>query len=95
MKFQAPLASQSRPREYVEKRNQELPGEVHRTSFFLHESAMQAASLAATQFGSQNSQIYLGMKFVIVVLSRAQLFATPRTEARWGPLSRGLSRREY
>ena len=56
---------------------------------------MQAASLAATQFGSQNSQIYLGMKFVIVVLSRVQLFATPRTEARRGPLSRGLSRREY
>ena len=30
---------------------------------------MQAASRAATQLGSQNSQIYLGMKFVIIVLS--------------------------
>ena len=30
---------------------------------------MQAASRAASQLGSQNSQIYLGMKFVIIVLS--------------------------
>ena len=69
MKFQPPLASQFRPRDYVEKRNQELPGERHRMSFFLQEPAMQAASRAASQLGSQNSQIYLGMKFVIIVLS--------------------------